>query len=311
MRKNLILVGCRPNFTKASMFIEEHKNEEYILLHSGQHYDYEMSQLFFREFDLPVPDYDLGVKSSNIAMMIPLIKDVLKSENPDVTTVFGDANSTLAGALASVSMRILVRHVEAGCRSGNMAMIEEVNRIAVDHLSSFLVPPDENCIENLRREGVMGVVEKPVNYVVELVKKYDPVVSSGDYAVLTIHRQANADNKERLSSILRAVGDSGVKTVFPVHPRTRYKIEDFGIKIPDNIEFPRPMSYGKFLALEAGAGVVITDSGGVSVEADYLGKPCIVLRESTEWVDSLKRKAVLVGADYEKITREIEKNRRI
>lgn len=301
----LIVVGTRPNFVKASLI----EPNGFILINTGQHYDYELAQNFFDELLLKEPTYNLGIRSSSIADIIPALVKSIKTANRkyDIAgvTVIGDCNSTLAGALAASRLKLPLTHIEAGMRSGDTTMPEEINRIATDHLSTQLVPPTPTAVSNLIRENVKGFIQRPRNYVLDVLKLHSPPIKKGDYGVLTVHRIANAENKERLCNIFDAIGSADFNFYLPIHPRTKNSIRRFGITLPKNIKETGALPYKRFLELEAGSRVVVTDSGGVQVEADYLGKPCIVLRPSTEWVETLQRKAVLVDADKAMIKRHL------
>ena len=300
------VVGARPQFIKAapvSRAIRQH-NEE-LLIHTGQHYDDLMSDVFFRVLDLPEPDYNLEVGSGSHARqtgeMLIRLEEVLAEEKPDAVLVYGDTNSTLAGALAGAKLHLPVGHVEAGLRSFNRRMPEELNRIVADHLSSILFCPTETAVENLRREGI----EKGVHLVGDVM--YDVALASAQearrrdvvrrlgltpkgYLLATVHRPANVDERGPLESILRAFGGCGETVVFPAHPRTRNRMREFGLDagLAKNIRVVDPLDYFDFLALLIGAKKVATDSGGVQKEAYFFGVPCVTLREETEWIETVE-----------------------
>lgn len=318
--KIVTVVGARPQFIKASAVSRLlRQTADEVLVHTGQHYDTQMSDVFFAELGLPRPDYNLGVGSGNhglqTADMLIGLENVLLQERPDWLLVYGDTNSTLAGALAAAKLQIPVAHVEAGLRSYNRQMPEEINRVVTDHLSTLLFCPTVSSADNLTKEGITTGV-----YVVGDVM-YDAMVTlgssgssdvlerfhvhPGEYILLTIHRAGNTDDPVRLGNILRAVGSGDGKVVFPIHPRTRARIKAFGIE--DLLQVPpfqvsEPLSYLEMVTLERHAAQIVTDSGGVQKEAHMLGVLCITCREETEWVESVQAGGnVLVGADPDRI----------
>lgn len=318
--KVVTVVGARPQFIKASAVsrILRQTTDE-VLVHTGQHYDTQMSDVFFAELGLPHPDYNLGVGSGNhgrqMADMLTGLEDILLREKPDWLLVYGDTNSTLAGALAAAKLQIPIAHVEAGLRSYNRQMPEEINRVLTDHLSTLLFCPTAASAGNLAKEGITAGV-----YVVGDVM-YDAMVTlgspgssdvlerfhvkPGEYILLTIHRARNTDDPVRLGNILRAVGSSDGKVVFPIHPRTRARIKAFGLEnllqVPP-FHVSDPLSYLEMITLERHAARIVTDSGGVQKEAHMLGVLCITCREETEWVESVQAGGnVLVGADPDRI----------
>ncbi len=319
--KCAVIVGARPNFMKAAPLIRElgRKGIEAFLIHTGQHYDREMSRLFFEELSLPEPDVYLGVGSGThgvqTGMMLPRIEKALLGERPGLTVVVGDVNSTLAGALASVKLKIPVAHVEAGYRSGDMSMPEEINRIVVDHISSLLFAPTERASRNLAREGIpRGKIHLAGNIMIEtLLKNLDKAGKSGimealgvrekGYGLVTLHREENTNNKRRLRGILEALRDMDFPLIFPLHPGTRKRMEGYGLMdIADGLRTVQPLGYLDFLRMESKARLILTDSGGVQEEALALGVPCLTLRYNTERVETLEAGGnILVGAEREKI----------
>ena len=330
MIKVAVLVGVRPQIIKAAPLIRCLNDDSEILLqliHSGQHYDYEMSKVFFNELDLPEPLYNLNVGSGShgyqTGKLILRLEKVLGELKPDVVVVLGDANTTLGGALAAVKMRIPVCHVEAGLRSSDMSMPEEVNRVLVDHCSRMLCAPTTTAVKNLRREGIFeefiflsgdtmydaflkheGDVEKSTIV--------DDLGLAGEvYGVLTLHRSENVDDFGRLGRIVSAVRGLDVKVVFPVHPRTSRRLKEAGfwrvLKGVSNVLLVKPVDYFEMLSLMKHSAVVLTDSGGVQKEAFFLRVPCVTLRYNTEWVETVKLGANrLVGAETELIIKVVK-----
>lgn len=319
--KCAVVVGARPNFMKAAPLVRElgRKGIGVCLIHTGQHYDREMSELFFKELSLPGPDAYLGVGSGTHGVqtgkMLPKIERALLGERPDLTVVVGDVNSTLAGALASVKLRIPVAHVEAGYRSGDMDMPEEINRIVVDHVSSLLFTPTERATRNLIREGVPGgKIHMAGNIMIETLlgnlegAEKSPImeelgVRKGGYALATLHREENTNNRKRLKGILEALGGIKIPLVFPMHPRTAKRIEEYGFRdMTDGLKTTKALGYLDFLKMEANARFILTDSGGVQEEALALGVPCLTLRYNTERAETLEAGGnILVGAEKGKI----------
>lgn len=322
-----LVIGTRPQIIKSAPIVEEARNFPEIdlsIVHTGQHYDYEMSKEFFNELSLPDPVVNLGVGSGShgwqtAQMMMGLEKAYLELR-PDVVLVPGDTNSTLAGALTAVKMRIPVAHVESGARSWDMGMPEEVNRRATDHVSDLLFAVSENCAANLRREGIpderirlvgdtmyesiqrhMSNIERE-----QAAKQYG--LEPKHYGVLTLHRAENTDDEARLSSILGALVDLDIDIVFPCHPRTRARLAEFGLleAIKGRLRLVEPLPYFRMLSLVRDGGVVLTDSGGLQKEAFWLGTPCVTLRDSTEWVETVEAGVnVLVGWDRRRIVEAV------
>ena len=319
--KILSVVGARPQFIKAAPVggALRHAGIDEVTLHTGQHYDSAMSEVFFSELGLPEPRYNLGVGSGSHAAhtvaMLTGIEGVLLKESPDAVLIYGDTNSTLAGALAAAKLGIPVAHVEAGLRSYNRAMPEEINRVVADSLSSLLFCPTDVAAANLQSEGITSGV-----HVVGDVM-YDAVLwameRSGDeasaivarlgletkgYLLATVHRASNTDNPGNLAHIMSALGAAGETVVFPVHPRTRKALDSAGIGAASNIMAIEPVSYLEMLALESHARAVLTDSGGVQKEALWLAVPCITMRDETEWVETVQCGwNTLTGTDPDRI----------
>ncbi len=319
------VVGARPQFIKAAPVSREIRahNEE-VLVHTGQHYDENMSDVFFQVLEIPKPDYNLGVGSGSHAVqtaeMMKGLEQVFEKERPDFVLVYGDTNSTIAGALTAAKAGLPLGHVEAGLRSFNRTMPEEVNRVVTDHLSTVVFAPTSTAVENLAREGITRGVHMvgDVMYDVALqmaqparergvLKKHG--LAAGDYLLATVHRPANADDKETLASIVEALSDCGRTVVFPVHPRTRKNLEAFGLwdALSKRVKVLPPVDYLDFLALLMDAAKVVTDSGGVQKEAYFFGVPCITLRDETEWIETVEDGwNALVGTETEDILHAIE-----
>ncbi len=321
------IVGARPQFIKMAPVSKElRKCCDEIVIHTGQHYDYEMNDVFFKDLNIPKPDYNLGVGSGThgyqTGEMLKRIEKVLMNEKPDLVLVYGDTNSTLAGALAAVKLHIPVAHVEAGLRSFDRRMPEEINRVVTDHISDILFAPTKTAVSNLRKEGIeKGVYlvgDVMVDALLENIKIAERKskileklgIKSKEYLLVTVHRPENTDNKKKLKSIIDALIDSGEKIVFPAHLRTLKALQKYNlldtINKSKNITIIKPVGYLDMLVLEKNAKKILTDSGGVQKEAYILKVPCITLRESTEWVETLEDGwNVLVGSNNEKILNAI------
>ncbi len=318
--KILTVIGARPQMIKAaavSRCLRQYHQE--ILVHTGQHYDPNMSDIFFTELSIPQPDYNLQIGSGGhgqqTGRMLMALEELYLSQKPDLVLVYGDTNSTLAGALAASKLHIPVAHVEAGLRSFNMAMPEEQNRILTDHISNYLFIPTETARENLANEGLTAGVHNVGDVMYDGVLYYREKAGTailqtlgitGPYLLATIHRAENTDDPQRLAAIVRALNRSGKTIVLPLHPRTRKFLAQYGIETADNIHVIEPIGYLDMLALEANASKIVTDSGGVQKEAYFLAKPCITMRDETEWVETVANGwNVIVGSDEEKIVNAI------
>ena len=288
----LSVVGNRPQFIKSAPLSVALRNAgiDEVVLHSGQHWDPEMSQVFFDELSIPEPAYRLDLRTADVDAMTAPIGAVVERERPDWVLVYGDTNTTAAGARAAGG--VPVAHVEAGLRSFDLAMPEERNRIEVDRASALLLAPDERSAEQLRSEGVAGRIEVVGDVMADATRVFAPIARRAAaqperlYTALTIHREANTE-PGRLRRIVDAVNASDREYVFPVHPRTRLALEEHGIALGGNVEAIEPLGYLEMLALVAGAETVVTDSGGLQKEAYWLRVPCVTLRPSTEWVDTV------------------------
>ena len=313
------IVGARPQFIKAAPVSRQLRRKAHeVLLHTGQHYDYGMSQVFFDELELPMPEINLGIGSAGhgrqTGEMLIGIEQVLLQEKPDWVLVYGDTNSTLAGALAAAKLHISVAHVEAGLRSFNRAMPEEINRVLTDHTSELLLCPTQTAVENLAAEGITKGVYNvgDVMYDAVLHNKALALANStildtlgfkpGAYLLTTLHRPRNTDNPARLKTILEALDLIGEPIIFACHPRTRKAISQQGQRVPANVRLIEPVSYLDMLQLEQHAKLILTDSGGVQKEAYFCQVPCVTLREETEWIETTQLGwNRLVGADRDLI----------
>jgi len=291
-----IICGARPNFMKVDPILRNLDPAlEPRIVHTGQHYDHIMSQSFFDDLDLPKPDINLEVGSASItaqtATIMKRYEDVIQSRLPDAVVVVGDVNSTLACSLVAVRYGIPVVHVEAGLRSFDRSMPEEINRILTDQIADLLLITSPEARDNLLAEGKISEEIKLVgNPMIDTLFRLLPValslgepVSEEPFALVTLHRPSNVDDPERLTAVLEALGSlQGLNVVFPAHPRTMSRIDEWKIEIPDRIMIAKPMSYLEFVKAQATASVVITDSGGVQEETSVLGVPCVTVRTSTE-----------------------------
>ncbi|MDE3094400.1 MAG: UDP-N-acetyl glucosamine 2-epimerase [Chloroflexota bacterium] len=341
--KLLTVVGARPQFIKAAAFsrVARRRHTE-VLVHTGQHYDAAMSDVFFDELGLPRPDHHLGVGSGphgrQTARMLERLEDVMRREAPDAVVVYGDTNSTLAGALAAAKLGIPVAHVEAGLRSFVRDMPEEVNRIVADSVSAYLFAPTQTAVDNLLREGhaltvpsldappppstlhppsagaAGGRIYLTGDIMYDALLSHAPLAAThsrvldelalrpGGYALATVHRAANTDDAARLERIVDALAMLREPVVLPVHPRTRAALAHTDIEVDAAVRVIDPVGYLDMLALQQHARIVLTDSGGVQKEAYLLGVPCVTLRDETEWVETLAGGwNVLAGADPERI----------
>jgi len=305
----LTVIGARPQFIKAAAVgyaMEAARQQgaeiQSILLHTGQHYDARMSQVFFEELGLQPPDYNLAVGSmshgAQTGRMLEGIEQIIESGQFDAVLVYGDTNSTMAGALAAAKLHIPVAHVEAGLRSFNRRMPEELNRIVTDHLSEWLFCPTETAAANLREEGVRKGVLVVGDVMYELVVRFGleaqvPAalggLEPGSYVLGTIHRAENTDDPSRLTAIFAAFGAIAGDHVVavPLHPRTRRLLRELCVTIPEQVRIVEPFGYRDMLGAQSAAAVVVTDSGGVQKEAFWLGVPCVTVRDQTEWLETL------------------------
>lgn len=299
------LVGARPQFIKAASVSRQlRRRHEEILVHSGQHYDAGMSDVFFSQLEIPWPDYNLGVGGGGhgrqTGAMLGMLEDLLLDLGPDVLLVYGDTNTTLAGALAAAKLAIPVAHVEAGLRSFDRAMPEEINRVLVDHVSTLLLAPTETAVRNLAAEGITEDVEVVGDVMLDTVRTFAEHadvrqalgaldLEIGSYYLATVHRAATSDSALQLASVIEAFRRLDAPVVWAVHPRTRANLERFGLleaagSVTTLVE---PLSYLDTIALLRGARALLTDSGGMQKEAYFLSVPCVTLRDSTEWIETV------------------------
>ncbi len=325
--KIISIVGARPQFIKAALLSKTLRKEDKvqeILIHTGQHYDDNMSKTFFEQLSIPAPDINLGIgggthAEQSGAMMIGIEKIILK-EKPHCVIVYGDTNSTLAGAVTAAKCNVPLIHVEAGLRSFNRAMPEEINRIIADRLSKILFCPTETAVSNLHYEGITEGVHFVGDIMYDALLTFLPIaqqksniveklgLSGKKYGLLTIHRAANTDDDQRLKTILEAIKQTQLIIVFPIHPRTQKMLQEYHISLPPNIIPTEPLSYFDMLTLESKADCILTDSGGVQKEAYWLGVRCITLREETEWIETVECGwNKIVGVDKSLITSTIER----
>lgn len=304
--KIVSIVGARPQFIKAAAvsWVLRSRHREF-LVHTGQHYDYSMSEIFFDGLDLPHPDVNLGVGSgahgAQTGAMLKGIEEVLLAEHPDYVLIYGDTNSTVAGALAASKLSIPVAHVEAGLRSFNRRMPEEINRVVADHLSELLICPSDTAVRNLMAEGVTRNVHLVGDVMLDVLnwakqqlgeKRREILEQLGltrqRYLLATVHRSENTDDLERLAQILKAFNSLDEPVIFPVHPRTCKVIKEAGYRIEPHVRLIDPVGYLDMVELAGAARLILTDSGGLQKEAYWLGVPCLTMRNETEWVETVE-----------------------
>ncbi|MCX9083523.1 MAG: UDP-N-acetylglucosamine 2-epimerase (non-hydrolyzing) [Candidatus Methanoperedens sp.] len=319
-----IILGTRPELIKMSPIIREldRNGMEFFILHTGQHYSYNMDRVFFDQLELPEAKYNLeagsGTHGEQTGKMLARIEKVLMEEKPAIVLVQGDTNTVLAGALAASKLNIKVAHVEAGLRSNDRRMPEEINRVLADHCSDFLFAPTEGSRKTLLGEGipekkifvtgntVVDAVFQNLKLAEEKTTLKELGLRSGNYFLVTAHRQENVDDPVRFSGILRGIEELSKEfdtpVVYPIHPRSKMRLEESGIKINGSIRFIEPLDYLDFLNLEKGASLVLTDSGGVQEETCILGVPCVTLRDNTERPETVEVGSnMLAGTESEKI----------
>lgn len=338
--KYLSIVGARPQFIKAAPVSRRLKESgiREVIVHTGQHYDHNMSMVFFKELNIKEPDYNLGVGSlpqgAQTGRMMERIENVLLKEKPEIVLVYGDTNSTLAGALSASKLHIPIAHIEAGLRGFNKKIPEEINRILTDHISDILFCPTENAVKNLRKEGLDNVVNngRLIKGSFKMPRSLPIVVNTGDimydsllfnldiakkqssvlkangllpegYCLVTIHRAENTDDSQRLKDIFKALNKIAKRysVIIPMHPRTRKLLSEIR-KIDANIKIISPIPYFDMLVLSSNARIILTDSGGLQKEAFFLNVPCVTLRDETEWMETLKNGMnIIAGAEEDKI----------
>jgi UDP-GlcNAc3NAcA epimerase len=340
------IIGARPQFIKAAaisraiaahnednegqgpFFLKEnggsvpHYAVEEILVHTGQHYDDGMSAVFFRELEIPEPKYNLNIGSGShgwqTGKMLMAIEEVLLKEKPDWVLIYGDTNSTVAGAMAAAKLHIPIAHVEAGLRSFNRRMPEEINRVVTDHLSDLLLCPSQPAVNNLAAEGITkgvkivgDVMADALQFAVSKAAAQSDILSRlalqpQGYLLATVHRAENTDNTQRLTNILSAFAALNEPVIFPAHPRTRKFLQETGYQPPANVKLIDPVGYFDIIALEKSARLLLTDSGGMQKEAYWLKVPCITLRDETEWIETVELGwNILTGADRDRIVETV------
>ena len=311
--KIISVVGARPQFIKLAILSKElRENHNEIIIHTGQHYDDNMSRYFFEEMQIAKPDYNLNIGSGShgkqTAEMLIGLEDIFLHQKPDVVITFGDTNTTLATGLAATKLNIPVAHVEAGLRSHNREMPEEINRILTDHISDYLFAPTLTAMENIKIENLYGkpflvgdVMYDSLLYYGKIAEQNSRILKNlklkqKEYILLTLHRPYNVDNIQKLQNIFSALKQTKRFIVLPVHPRTRKMIESTNTIIPENISIIEPLGYLDFIFLQKHSEKIITDSGGIQKEAYLNGIPCITIRPETEWIETVKAGwNVLVG----------------
>lgn len=323
----MTIVGARPQFIKAaatSAAVRRAGISE-VIVHTGQHYDQSMSEVFFNQMGIPHEDYNLGVGSGSHAYMTAAIlqgiERLLEEVRPDAVLVFGDTNSTMAGALAAAKMHVPVGHVEAGMRSFNRLMPEEINRVMTDHIATWHYCSTQNAADNLVREGITSGIEVTGDVMTDAVMQFsqkavfppavlaDADLQAGRFITMTCHRAENTDDMTRLASILAGIARISASTpvVYPVHPRTLSRLTESGLCLPTGVIATGPLSYLDMLALMKNSAAILTDSGGIQKEAYLLGVPCVTMRDETEWIETVESGwNALSGADADAIAACVE-----
>jgi UDP-GlcNAc3NAcA epimerase len=321
--KIVFIIGARPQFIKhAPLGNELAKSHDTILVHTGQHYDYNMNKIFFDELNIPAPKYNLGIGSGTHAYqtgeMMKGIEDILVKEKPDLVVIFGDTNSTLAGALSAVKLGLRIAHVEAGLRMFDKFIPEEINRIVADRCSDYLFCPTQTAVDNLKKEGISSGIYLTGDVMVDALNNNKEIaekslilssigLTSKQYLLVTVHRASNTDNRQNLTTIINTLFELSrlnEKIVFPVHPRTKKLLNEYNLMeiIEDAITIIEPVGYIDFLKLLNHAKKVLTDSGGIQKEAYILKTPCITIMDSTPWLETVEDGwNVLAGTDIQKI----------
>jgi UDP-N-acetylglucosamine 2-epimerase len=314
--KIFTVVGNRPQFVKSGPLSAAllAAGVEEVVLHTGQHWYHTLSQVFFDQLRLGEPRYRLDLHSSDVATMEPAIAQRIRAESPDLVLVYGDTNSTLAGALAAASASVPLAHVEAGLRSGDLEMPEERNRIETDAIAWLLFCPDDRSKTTLEREGVLGRIYVVGDVMADASRLFAPIARArfpipyepGTYVIATIHRQANVE-QPRLGRIAEGLSRIEGLVVFPVHPRTRARLAEAGVTLGRNVRLVESLSYLELASLASQARAIVTDSGGLQKEAYWYGVPCVTTRPSTEWVDTVVLGAnVLVDDDPDALVAAVE-----
>lgn len=313
----MTIVGARPQFIKAAAISRSIASDyagdiSEAIIHTGQHFDHRMSEIFFEELKIPRPAKNLEIKGGAhgkaTGAMLSALEEEIITQKPDALMVYGDTNSTLAGALAAAKLHVPVIHIEAGLRSYNKRMPEEVNRILTDHVSDLLFCPSQTSKDILASEGIKDGVHVVGDVMFDVVKYYADKLAPADFgletpfALMTLHRAENTDDPARMRGILEGVAQSGMRVLFPIHPRTKNALALAGMALPSNIKVVEPLSYLELLASLKACALVFTDSGGLQKEAFYLARPCVTLRDETEWTELVELGANrVVGAAPEEI----------
>jgi len=320
--KIITVIGARPQFIKSAVLSKAFKKSSFfqeIIIHTGQHFDANMSGIFFKELNIPKPKYNLNINSTShgsmTGRMLEEIERILIIEKPVGVVVYGDTNSTLAGALAAKKIKIPVFHIESGLRSFNMNMPEEINRILTDNISDILFCPSQSSINNLNDEGFEKKNCKYLNVgdimfeSVKLFSEYKVKISYNNFILTTIHRPENTDNESKLNNIcsaLNILSESNL-ILFPIHPRTQNKLKEFNIRLSENIIILPPKGYIEMLSLLDSSQLVITDSGGLQKEAYFNNKYCVTIRDETEWMELVDEGVnIITGDNAEKILETVE-----
>ncbi len=314
--KIISVVGARPQFIKLGPLSRElRKNHNEIIIHTGQHYDHEMSDLFFDQLEIPKPDINLEIGSgrhgAQTGKMLEAIEDEIVNQKPDLLLSFGDTNSTLAACLAASKLEVPSLHIEAGLRSFNRSMPEEINRVVADHTAELLFAPTKEAVKHLENEGLKSKTVLTGDIMVDSVKfvqrKIAPANNNESYYLLTMHRPYNVDDPEKLRLLFNKISELQMLVIFPIHPRTKNIIKENNIRVTENIKFIPPQGYIEFQGLLKNAEKVITDSGGLQKEAYIAGIPCITLRPETEWVETVESGwNILLDIEDEELIKKIE-----
>jgi UDP-N-acetylglucosamine 2-epimerase (non-hydrolysing) len=326
--KILSVVGARPQFIKAFAVSKELRTEhEEVLVHTGQHYDEELSDVFFEKLNIPQPDYNLGVGSGShgeqTGEMLIRLEELIADETPDFVLLYGDTNSTLAGMIAGTKMDTKVAHVEAGLRSHNREMPEEINRVLTDHGSDLLLAPSPTAVDQLSAEGRDGMTVETGDVMYDallavrdrvgedsaVLERYS--LSEGEFILSTVHRAENTDSRERLEAIFEALSDASLPVILPLHPRTESSLKEYGLweYANEHIKLVEPLDYLDFVCLMDTAERIVTDSGGIQKEAFFLDTFCVTMRDETEWTETVDAGwNTLVGADRDSISVALDRD---